>query len=180
MFGHCPAGCTQDVAEEGKRGLGEETAHIASAKGGLGSKGEFGSSASFPQKTYLLSCFLLHCCLDAPGAAAHPGDKLGSSLGSKSRPRAARTMRPAGRHPPAPRLHLLLSSPSVGSALGDLLLFNRSVIGRSSLGADLPGAAAGGQVSCSGSPLGLFLRLAPLETDFYVQKPEKKKKKLKS
>ena len=82
--------------------------------------------------------------------------------------------RPVATHRP-PRLHLLLSSPSVGSALGDLLLFNRSVIGRSSLGADLPGAAAGGQVSCSGSPLGLFLRLAPPETNFYVRSRKKKK-----
>ena len=68
----------------------------------------------------------------------------------------------------------------MGSALGDLLLFNRSVLGRSSLGADLPGAAAGGQVSCSGWLLGLFLLLAPLETDSYAQKLEEKKKKLKS
>ena len=69
----------------------------------------------------------------------------------------------------------------MGSAQGDLLLFNRSVLGRSSLGADLPGAAAGGQVSCSGWLLGLFLLLAPLETDSYAQKlEEKKKKKLKS
>lgn len=177
MFDNCPAECTQDVSEEGKRGL-EETAPIASAKGGLGSESEFGSSiskmtsASFPQKTYLLSCFWLQPCLDAPGAAEHPGDKVESSLVSQRRLRAAGTMRPAGRHPPAPRLHLLLSSPSVGSALGDLLLFNRSVLGRSSLGADLPGAAAGGQVS---SPLGLFLLLAPLETDSYAQKLGKKK-----
>ena len=68
----------------------------------------------------------------------------------------------------------------MGSALGDLLLFNRSVLGRSSLGADLPGAAAGGQVSCSGWLLGFFLLLAPLETDSYAQKLEEKKKKLKS
>ena len=135
------------------------------------------TSASFPQKTYLLSCFLLQPCLDAPGAAALPGDKLANSLGSKRRLGAARTMRPAGRHPPAPGLHLLLSSPSVGSAQGDLLLFNRSVLGRSSLGADLPGAAAGGQVRCSGSPLGLFLLLAPPETDSCAQKLIKKKKK---
>ena len=155
-------------------------APIASAKGGLGSESEFGSSiskmtsASFPQKTYLLSRFWLQPCLDAPGAAEHPGDKLESSLGSQRRLRAAGTMRPAGRHPPAPRLHLLLSSPSVGSALGDLLLlFNRSVLGRSSLGADLPGAAAGGQVS---SPLGLFLLLAPLETDSDAQKLKNKTK----
>ena len=91
LFDHCPAGCTQDVSEEGKRGLGEETVPIASAKGGLGSEGEFASSiskmtsASFPQKTYLLSCFLLQPCLDAPGAAALPGDKLANSLGSKRR-----------------------------------------------------------------------------------------------
>lgn len=65
----------------------------------------------------------------------------------------------------------------MGSAQGDLLLFNRSVLGRSSLGADLPGAAAGGQVSCSGWLLGLFLLLAPLETDSYAQKLEEKKKK---
>ena len=85
-------------------------------------------------------------------------------------------MRPASRHPLAPRLHLLLSSRSVGSAMGDFLLFNRSVLGRSSLGADLPGAAAGGQVSCSGSPLGLFLLLAPLETDSHAQKLGEKKR----
>ena len=57
----------------------------------------------------------------------------------------------------------------MGSALGDLLLFNRSVLGRSSLGADLPGAAAGGQVSCSGWLLGLFLFLAPLETTLMLR-----------
>ena len=108
MFDHCPAGCSQDVPEEGKRGLGEETAPIASAKGGLGSEGEFASSiskmtsASFPQKTYLLSCFLLQPCLDAPGAAAHPGDKLASSLGSKRRLGAAPTTLPAGREHCAP------------------------------------------------------------------------------
>ena len=183
MFDNCPAGCTQDVSEEGKRGL-EETAPIASAKGGLGSESEFGSSiskmtsASFPQKTYLLSRFWLQPCLDAPGAAEHPGDKLESSLGSQRRLRAARTMRPAGRHPPAPRLHLLLSSPSVGSALGDLLLlFNRSVLGRSSLGADLPGAAAGGQVS---SPLGLFASGSSGNRLLRSEAGKKKKKKKKS
>lgn len=85
--------------------------------------------------------------------------------------------RPVATHRP-PRLHLLLSSLwGPDPTLGDLLLFNRSVIGRSSLGADLPGAAAGGQVSCSGSPLGLFLRLAPPETNFYVRSRKKKKKK---
>ena len=81
----------------------------------------------------------------------------------------------ASHHPPAPGLHLLLSSPSVGSALGDLLLFNRGVLGRSSLGADLPGAAAGGQVSCSGWLLGLFLLLAPLQTDSCSEAGKKKK-----
>ena len=86
MFDNCPVGCTQDVSEEGKRGIGEETSPMASAKGGLGSEGEFGSSISkmtsafFPQKTYLLSRFWLQPCLDAPGAAEHPGDKLESSL----------------------------------------------------------------------------------------------------
>lgn len=55
------------------------------------------------------------------------------------------------------------------------------MLGKSSLGADLPGAAAGGQVRCSGSPLGLFLLLAPPETDSCAQKLiKKKKKKLKS
>ena len=54
------------------------------------------------------------------------------------------------------------------------------MLGKSSLGADLPGAAAGGQVRCSGSPLGLFLLLAPPETDSCAQKLIKKKKKLKS
>ena len=84
-------------------------------------------------------------------------------------------MRPAGRHPPAPRLHLLLSSPSVGSALGDLLLlFNRSVLGRSSLGADLPGAAAGGQVS---SPLGLFASGSSGNRLLRSEAGKKKKKK---
>lgn len=54
---------------------------------------------------------------------------------------------------------------SVGSEQGDLLLLsNRSVLGRSNLRVNLPEAAARGQVSCPGLPLGLLLRPAPLET----------------
>ena len=40
--------------------------------------------------------------------------------------------------------------------------------------ANLPGAAARGQVSCPGSSLGLLLRLAPLETRLLYSEAEKK------
>ena len=54
---------------------------------------------------------------------------------------------------------------SVGSEQGNLLLLsNGCVLGRSNLRVNLPEAAARGQVSCPGLPLGLLLHLVPLET----------------
>ena len=92
-----------------------------------------------------------------------------------------------------PQCHPRLPSPRIGPAPGDFIVgegralwaavygvsqsqtrlkrlsscsSNRTVLGRSSLGANLLGAdtAARSEVSCSGSPLGHLLPLAPLET----------------
>ena len=53
----------------------------------------------------------------------------------------------------------------MGSEQGDLLLLSKgSMLGRSNLRVKLPEAAARGQVSCPGLPLGLLLHLASLET----------------
>ena len=156
LFDHCPPGCTQVVPAEGKGGLGEETAPIASAKGGLGSEGEFASSiskmtsASFPQKTYLPSCFLLQPCLDAPGAAAHPGDKLESSLGSKRRLGAARTMcPPAATHQPRPPSVPLLPQCGV-CAGGFIVVILPKCAWKVKFRSRLTWSCSWGQVSCSG------------------------------
>lgn len=131
-------------------------------------KNDFSFLSSEDLPAFLLLAAALLRCSRSSGASK---DKVESSLVSQRRLRSCRNNAPSR---PLHRRRASICSPllpfSVGSALGDLLLFNRSVLGRSSLGADLPGAAAGVK---SARPRALLL--APLETDSYAQKLGKKK-----